>query len=236
MDATPSSTKELKAKRRRRTLVIWLTVIIVLVFGVAATGLVSIPIVSSVLGTGKPKDLGIRTSDIDLASLKAKIPMEIVGAPTSYASGADDVFSGTLDVSAEVTSEEITSWLQRFEGTDPLFTDVQVKFIAGGMELSGLVHKYISAPAYAKIKVARSSDKSIALKVEKAKLGVFTVPSNYRERAETFFEDKANEIMAAIDGFSMDAWDLHDGYEVFKGSLPKQVRRSPQGWSGLLDL
>lgn len=236
MDVPESSTQSLKAKRRRNQILMWLVIVIVLVIGLSYTGLISIPGVSSLLGTNRPRDLGIRTSPDNLLDLKAKIPMEIVGAPTSYSIGADQVFTGTLAVNAEVTSEEITAWLKRFEGSDPLFSDVQVKFIPGGMELSGLVHKYTTAPAYALVKVSRRTDASIDLSIEQAKVGIFNVPTTYRKQAETFFEDRINNIMASIDGFQMKTWELHDGFEVFKGTLPKQVRRSPRGWSGLLDL
>lgn len=236
MDGIQPSTEELKARRRTRLLWVWGVIIIVLIFGVAATGLITIPGVSAILNTNTPRDLGIEPSPLDLATLKGKIPMEITGAPTNYSAGADAVFSGKLAVSTQVTSEEITAWLQRFEGSDPLFSDVQVKFIEGGMELSGRVHKYITAPAYALVRVGRVNDTEISLSILQAKIGIFSVPDSYRAKAETYFEDTINRVMSGIDGFSMSTWELHDGYEVFKGTLPKEARRTPRGWSGLLDL
>ncbi|MFC1662721.1 hypothetical protein ACFL04_00965 [Patescibacteria group bacterium] len=230
--------KEVPKKRHRLRLaiIIIVAVLLVLIIGIGATGLYSIPGISAVFGMNKPKDLGVETSAEDLASIKKKIPMKIVGDPADYASGADDLFSGTLEVDTSTNNEEITSWLQRFEGDDPIFSDVQVKKIEGGLEISTMLNRYIKAPVYVKVMVDQVATNTIDLEIDQAKLGIFTVPENYQEQAEEFFEDKINELMNEIPGFTMKNYEIHEGVSKFKGTFPAEVSRSRQGWSALLDL
>lgn len=230
-----------KPKKRhgfRNFLIVSVILILAVIVAVGATGLYNVPVVSSAFGANKPKDLGIKTSPDALASLKKKIPMTISGKPISYSEGADKIFSGQIPVDTRTTSEEITSWLQRFQGTNPSlpFTDVQAKKIEGGVEVSAMLSQYIKAPIYIKVMINRVSNKSISLDIQKAKIGIFNVPDNYLKQAQDWFTDQINESMTAIPGFSMEKLEYHDGYTDFKGTFPANARPSPKGWSDLLNL
>lgn len=222
----------------RNFLIVLVILILAVIIAVGATGIYNVPVVSSVFGANKPKDLGIKTSPEALASLKTKIPMTISGDPISYSAGADKVFSGQINVDTRTTSEEITSWLQRFQGTNSSlpFTDIQAKKIEGGVEISAMLNAYVKAPIYLKVMINRVSNKSVSLDIQKAKIGLFNVPDNYLKQATDFFNKKVNHIMAAIPGFSMEKLEYHDGYTDFKGTFPANARRSPNGWSDLLNL
>lgn len=241
MDTTPlvpiaSETKKLKRHRLRTTLIILGILLIGLATGVAATGLYDVPVISTVLGTNKPKDLGIAVSDEAYDSIKTKIPMKISGAKVDYAAAGKTAFTGTVTVDTDTSSEEITSWLARNQGTNPMFTNTQVKKIEGGLEISTMLQKYTTAPVYAKVMVTQTGPKSVALNIVQAKLGMFNVPEKYRQQAQEFFQDRIGKIMTAVDGFSMDRYEIHDDYSIFKGTFPAVVAPSAQGWSGLLSL
>lgn len=241
IDPTPlipveSETKKIKRHRLRKTLITLGVIVALLLVGVSATGLYNVPVVSSVLGTNKPKDLGIKISDEAFASIKTKIPLHITGAKVDFASAGKSAFAGTVAVDTQTSSEEITSWLAHNQGTDPIFTNTQVKKIEGGLEISTMLQKYTKAPIYVKVMVTQTGPKSVALNIEKAKLGAFTVPEKYRKQAQGFFQDKIGDMMAAVDGFSMDNYEIHEGYSKFKGTFPATVAPSAQGWSGLMAL
>lgn len=219
----------------RTLLITLLVIIIVLVVGVSATGIYAVPGVSAIFGFNRPKDLGIKTSQEALNSLKQKIPLTISGPAVDYAQSGDKIFSGEMPVDAQRSSEEITSWIDRFKGTNPPVKDVQVKFIEGGMEISGMVTQYVKAPVYVKVGVTQTSSNSVALDIQKAKLGLFTVPDKYLQQAEGWFEDAINERMADIPGYSIETLEYHDGYSYFKGTYPQNVAPNPKGWSALLE-
>lgn len=216
-----------------KLLIIVIVIVIVLAIAASATGVYAVPGVSSIFGMNKPKDLGIKASPEALASLEKKIPMEIKSEQKSYGN-LSEVFVGTLPYKGQTTDEEITSFLQRFEGDNPIFSGTQVKFIEGGMELSSMVNYQVNAPAYAKVMVTRTGTQSISLDVVEGKLGIFNVPEEYLQQVEDWAEEQINTKMNEIEGFSMTSLEYHEGISDFNGSFPKTVYSNAKGWSGLL--
>ncbi len=153
-----------KSPKLRTLLIVVAIVIIIIAVALAATGLYAVPGLASLFGTDRPKDLGVSTSDEALASLKQKVPMTISGASVDYGTvSLVQTATGSIPVDAEITSSEITSWLSRHQGDGGPVTDVQVKYIEGGMELSGMLHEYVEAPVYAKVMVDQTGANSVAL-------------------------------------------------------------------------
>jgi len=229
--------KPKKHHRLRNFLIVLIVIIVVLVLAIGYTGIYKIPVVSSVMGADKPKNLGIKTSPEALASIEQKIPMKLADEYVNYSSGnASQIFTGSIPVDTQTSSEEITSWLQRFQGSDPIFSNTQVKKFEGGLEISTMLTKYLKTPIYVKVMVNRTSVKSISLDITKASLGRIPVPEKYLKQANDWFEEKINHIMAVVPGFSMDKYEIHDGYSVFKGTFPAQTKKSTEGFSALLNL
>ncbi len=236
----PSEQKAPEAPKKKhhfgRNLLITLVVIIILVAVAASvTGLYAVPGISNIVGMNKPKDLGIKSSPEALASLKGKIPMTISGPAADYSGSPEKIFTGQIPVDTNRSSEEITSWINRFSGTNPPVKDVQVKFIEGGMEISGMISEYVKAPVYVKVMVTQTSPTSVALDIQKAKLGLFSVPDKYLSQAQKWIQDKVNERIAGTPGYSIQTLEYHDGYSYFKGTYPKNVAPSTKGWSALLE-
>ena len=186
------------------------------------------------MGANKPKDLGVKVSDAAMTSLQSKIDTKVTGAAIDYNSPADQIFSGSVPVDTQNTSEEITTWLAKRAGSDTPVSDVQVRMIEGGVELSGLLHKYVNAPAYVKVMITRTGEKSVSLQITEAKIGKFTVPQKYLTQAQDWFTKQANNRMASIPGFSMTELEYHAGHDIFKGTMPATARPAAGGWSDLL--
>jgi hypothetical protein len=236
-DEKPDKIDQPKKKHRLRTaLIVLIILLVILGVGVAITGLYEIPVISSVLGTNKAKDLGIKTSPEAVVSISKKIPMKISGEYISYTADPSEIFTGEIAVDAEFSSEETTSWLQGVEGKDPLFKNVQVKKGDGVIEISANVQKYIKAPIYVKVAVEQIGVNQVALDVTEAKLGMFNVPEKYLQQGEDFFETRVNELMNTIPGFKMESYDIRGGNSYLKGTYPANARPTNEGWNGLFNL
>jgi hypothetical protein len=226
-----------KKKHRLRTFfIVLIIVLVVLLIGVAATGMYEIPGISSIMGTNKPKDLGIRTNPEAVVSISEKIPMKISGDYISYSANPSEIFSGVVEVDAAFDSIETTSWLERFEGTNPIFDNVQIKKSNGVIELSAMMKKYVKAPVYIKTTVELVGTNQISLDFTEGKFGMFNVPEKYLQQGEDFFENSINDLMNKIPGFSMEEYEIKDGKSYFKGTYPANARPTNEGWGGLFNL
>jgi hypothetical protein len=226
-----------KPKKRhglRNFFITLLIIIIVILIGVGATGVYNIPVVSAVFGFNKPKDLGVKYTAADLSALEQKIPLTITAERVDYGGDPNQIFSGSAPVDTQNTSAEITAFLNRFALADSPLQNTQVKMIEGGVEVSGQLNMYVRSPAYAKIMITRTGTKSVSINVTSAKLGVFNVPEKYLQQINDWANKKVNERMAEIPGFSITQLDYHDGYDVFKGTVPAEVKSATGGWTDLL--
>ncbi|MFA6524923.1 MAG: hypothetical protein WCT33_01480 [Patescibacteria group bacterium] len=225
-----------KRHRVRNFFIVLVIILFVLSLGVAATGIYEIPVISSVMGTNKPKDLGIKTSPEAVVSISKKIPMKISGDYISYTADPKEIFTGEIKVDAEFSSEETTSWLARFEGTDPIFDDVQVKKGDGEIEISAMMKKYVKAPVYIKVKVNQTGVNQVDLDIVEGKFGMITIPDMYLQKGEDYFEEKVNSLMNSIPGFKMESYEIKGGNSYLKGTYPANARRTNEGWGGLFNL
>jgi hypothetical protein len=110
--------------------------VIVLVVG-AAGWFGFVPGLSDLMGSGKPKDLGVTYTQADITSLHQK-NKSTFQAPSSGASGV--TFTGQHAVNATFTSAEITAAMNEKADLYPV-TDVQFRVNADGTaEMSGKLH------------------------------------------------------------------------------------------------
>jgi hypothetical protein len=236
MDTQPQPVIEkAPAKKKRHTWYWWLLgIVVVIVLAIAWTGIYNIPVASAIMGANKPKDLGVKVSEEAYATIQQKVPLVIEGAKVDYSSAPSEIFSGSVPVDTQNTSEEVTSWLSKMAGANPAVTDVQVRMIEGGVEISGMVQQYVKAPMYAKVMINRTSEKSVSLDITSAKLGRFSVPEKYVQQFEDWVVKKVNSRMATIPGFSLTQLEYHNGYDIWKGTVPAQVKPALNGYADLL--
>ncbi|MFH1207431.1 MAG: hypothetical protein V1668_02385 [Patescibacteria group bacterium] len=218
----------------RNFLITLVVIIIIVAIGVSATGVYAVPGISNIFGMNKPKDLGVTYTDADLTALAKKVPLTISTERVDYTGDPSQIFSGTVPVDTQNTSAEITGFLNsRALSTSPV-KDLQVKMIEGGVEVSGNLDMYVKSPAYAKIMINRTGEKSVAIDITKAKIGIFNVPDKYLRKVTEWANKTVNERMAGIPGFSLTQLDYHDGYDVFKGTMPANVKGAAGGWTDLI--
>jgi len=116
-----------------------IVVIIVVVLGLGYLGFV--PGVSKMLGSDKPRDLGIRYTDADLNSITSKNSVQRVVLESAPDIKSSFVLEGSQAIKNVFTDKEITARLgQESDWLFNPFTNVQVKIGENGMvEASGVV-------------------------------------------------------------------------------------------------
>lgn len=219
-------------KRKRRKWP-WITLGSIVAIGVIVlgmTGIGHIPVVSSLFGASKPKDLGVHPTVADLSSVQAKTPLRVIGEPSAFSVFSEKKYTGSVPVDNSLTSAELTAWVQHFTKTDSDVRDIQVKFREGGLEISAFAERYINAPIYVDADVRRTGPTSVVINIRKGKVGAFRVPDRYLESASTYFQRVLNEHLRAIPGFSMDDLQYHNGFRTLKGSYPATVEPSTGSW------
>jgi len=101
-----------------------------------------VPGLSAMLGTDKPRDLGIKYAEADLKSVRSKSQIEYKTLPDSSTPSQTRQFMGKKEVAAEFTSAEITATMNNQPWKFWPYKNVQVKFNADGSgEVSGVLVK-----------------------------------------------------------------------------------------------
>jgi hypothetical protein len=100
------------------------------------------PGLSTLMGTDKPRDLGITYTQENLKSVRAKSQIEYKTLPDSAIPSQTRQFSGKREVSTEFTSAEITATMNNQPWKLWPYKNVQVEFNAdGSAEVSGILLK-----------------------------------------------------------------------------------------------
>lgn len=230
MDIPPVNKPPVKTKHRRWP---WITLIVIAVLAllvVGMTGIGHIPGVSNMFGASKPKDLGVHPTAADWTSVDEKTPLKVTGEPNVFSVFGEKKYSGTQPVDNQLTSAELTAWVQHYTTTDGDIRDVQVKFREGGMEISAFAKRYLNAPIYVDVDVTQTGANSVAIDIKKGKVGAFTVPMKYVKTFNDYVQDVLNDHLVDIPGFTMNNLEYHDGYRVFKGTYPATVEATIGKW------
>ena len=222
------SKKEKKPRKKRRKWLKWL-IILFIVFGIptlllGASGIFNIPVISHIFGANSPRNLGIVVSEEALKSGLKKFPIELKSEPGTFTGLGNKEFEGEISVDSEYTSEEVTSVIDNLFSNAPHVSNIQVKYIEGGMEVSAFVETYLNAPVYAKVGVEKVTNKSIDVNIEKIKIGIVPIPEKYYEDVGKAIEDIVNGRMEKVDKFSIEELEYHDGYSRLKGTIPGSIK------------
>jgi hypothetical protein len=120
--------------------------------------------ISSILGTNKPRDLGIKYTQEDLTSIRNKNQVKYETLPQTTNPSQTRGFQGQKQVNSDYTSKEITATMNNQPWKYWPYKDVQVKFNADGSgEISGILMKE-KFPEYASIIGIPSEATNFAMK------------------------------------------------------------------------
>jgi hypothetical protein len=230
-------------------LAVLVTILVIVLILVGVVGYMGfMPGISDMLGTNKPKDLGVTFTPADLKSFQAKHTV-IVEPYTPTASNNSVLFSGLHAVNAAFTSAELTAAAAVKNAFYPL-TNVQVKITNDIMEVSGkimtgrigdyakflgipqdrisavtgIVNKFPANPAaYIKGKFEMVNNKITKFDIQEATIGKLSVVGQIM--------DNANGVRSAIEeaiGYQKSKLDvtslkLEGGLLKFVGKLSDKI-------------
>jgi len=188
-----------------------------------------VPVLSDLMGTSKPRDLGVSYSEANYASGMDKVPGAIVLNPEYLCATCAYTSTGSVAVNNSFTQEEFTAMMNKRNSTVGPLRDAQFKFNADGtVEASGLlVDPRITGPVYVKGKIDYASGRSAALKLDYAEMGKIPLPEDQAKIAEQIANDTIQKTFAQNPGLSITSITIEEGKVNFNGTLPKEVEGNP---------
>jgi hypothetical protein len=204
--------------------------IIAVIIGVLALGYLGfIPGLSDIMGTNKPRDLGVTYSEANYASGIAKVPGAVVINPEYLCVGCSYKSSGSVTIDTSFTEEEFTAMFNKRNETKGPIQDAQFKFNAdGSMEASAMIdHPQIKGPIYIKGEITGYTSRGLEFDLEEVEFGRAQIPQDQIPEAEKIVEDAIDQTFANNPGLSITKIAIEDGEIVFDGTLPKEVTGDP---------
>ena len=210
-----------------------IAVILVLICGsltlVAATGLVKIPVFSTVLGTDKPVNLLGNVDPNLYQDLLVREEVTLTGKTDQYCLTCDITYEdyGPMDVT--LSSAELSSLLQATNNNLGPLKEIQVKLNDNNQaEMSAYAdlkeHGYdFSGPLYIKGSIVKSESSGIAIEIQKVKTGLLPlpIPKEYIEKAENGINTLINMQLSKMSDLKIDQLEISDNALHFKGNYPK---------------
>jgi hypothetical protein len=210
--------------------IIGIGIIGLVLLGVIVLGYLGfVPGVSDLMGTNKPKDLGVSFSETNYASGMAKVPGAIVLNPEYLCANCAYTSTGSVAVNTNFTQEEFSAMINKRNSTIGPLRDAQFKFNADGtVEASGkIVDPRITGPVYVKGKIDFANGRSAALKLDLAQIGNIPLPADQAKIAQDIANDTIQKTFAQNPGLSITSITIEEGKVNFDGTLPKDVSGDP---------
>jgi hypothetical protein len=188
-----------------------------------------VPVLSDLMGTNKPKDLGVSYSEVNYGSGLAKVPGSSVLNPEYLCVTCPYTSSGSVAVNTSFSQEEFTAMINKRNSTVGPLRDAQFKFNADGtVEASGLlIDPRITGPVYVKGKIDFANGRSAALKLDLAQIGNIPLPADQAKIAQDIANDTIQKTFAQNPGLSITSITIEEGKVNFDGTLPKDVSGDP---------
>jgi len=192
-------------------------VIMIILIGIAATGVFYIPGFSEVLGTNKPHDLGVKADPAKFNALLARENVKLSGPVSNYALTANIKYGQAQPMDATVSSEELTSMMQATNNANGPLKNMQVKLGSNNrMEMSADadLQKYgypVKGPVYLKGTLEKSGSGAVNIIVSEGSLGLIPVPANVFQQAGDGIEQQINHQLGAMPGMRIDTLEIQNG-------------------------
>jgi hypothetical protein len=193
---------------------------------VAASGMIYIPLLTEILGTDKPVDLGVEADPVLFDQLVREQGITLAGPVSAYTLTSDIVYSDTSPMDVSLSSAQLSSYLQATNNEGPL-KDIQVRLgsenqaeMSGYIDLNEFGYNF-KGPVYAEGTFQKASDSSISLDLSGAKVGLLPLPSGSARQGEQELENLINSHLSKMPGLNIESLEVEDGNLNFKGDFPR---------------
>lgn len=207
-----------------------------------------VPGVSSLFGSDKPRDLGIKATAADLQSANGKSGVKLVELPPSSTPVGSIRYSGQVPVDNSFTDKELTALAGNSKWKYNPFQDVQIKIGNDGtVEASGILkvdrlQGYAAATGVSSEVVNAVMDKlellpnssppfyirgegsvtnnGVSEDIQQLEIGRVSVPSSLISDNKGAITSFLNDKITKIPGLSVKSATLSNGSVKFDGTLP----------------
>ncbi|MEM0359752.1 MAG: hypothetical protein QXK06_00260 [Candidatus Diapherotrites archaeon] len=188
-----------------------------------------LPVVSDLIGTAKPKDLGVRYSEADYQSGLAKMKGHSVKNAEYLCITCDYVSKGSIPAEGTFTQEEFTAQMNKMNSKKGPLKDIQVKFNAdGSMEASGrITDPRLTTTVYIKGRIASYSQKSVRLSLEKIEASQVALSGEQAEQVQGIVNGAISDFFNKNPGLSIESLSIGNGSIHFKGTFPQEIEGNP---------
>ena len=192
-----------------------------------ATGIV--PGVSGVMGTNRPRDLGVRYTRADYESGLEKIPGHTVTNPEFLCLTCDYESRGHVPADTTFTQEEFTAQVNTLNAAAGQVSDAQVRFNAdGSIETSATVaDSLFKGPIYGKGRIEDYSSRAVRLDVEAAEVGRIGLDASERSTGSDIVNRVIADFFDKNPGLSIEKLAIESGGVYFKGTFPEMMKGDP---------
>jgi hypothetical protein len=211
-----------------RVIIIILIALIVVTI-IAASGIVYIPGFSDLLGTNKPRDLGVKADPAQFSALLARENVKLNGKSSDFYLTAPIRYGSSVPMDATVSSEEITSMMQATNNAKGPLKNMQVKLGTNNeMEMSAFadLESYgypLRGPVYLKGTFLKGSSSSININIREGSFGLIPVPENMLKQGEDGIEQQINRQLLAMPGLRIDTLEINNGQLHYRGAFPQSA-------------
>ena len=193
----------------------------------AASGIIKVPFLSSLLGTDKPRDL-IGEVDPNLyknALIKGEVTLtdEVSG----YCLICDIDYKDFSPMDITISSAELTSLLRATNSNLGPLKEIQVKLNDNNQaEMSAYLNLKdygydFSGPVYVAGSIAKGDSSSLAIGIQRIEIGILSVPEKYIKQGEAGLNALINGQLSEMTELKIDSLEINNNSLHFKGDYPK---------------
>jgi len=197
------------------------------VLAAGTTGLV--PGVSGVLGTNRPRDLGVRYTEADYESGLAKIPGHTVTNPEYMCFTCAYESQGSVPADATFTQEEFTAQVNTLNAEKGPVSDAQVRFNDDGSieTAAAIADSMFNGPVYARGRIASVGPRSVELAVDEAEVGRVGLDESRTTEVTTLANQFIGDFFRKNPGLSVETLEVGADGVQFKGTFPERMEGDP---------
>ncbi len=188
-----------------------------------------VPILSDLMGTNKPMDLGVTYSNADYMSGLQKIPGHSVTNPEYMCITCPITSTGSVPTDNMFTQEEFTAQMNKVNSEKGPLKDIQVKFNQDGtIEASmQVIEEILNAPVYVKGKIESYGERFVSFDLEDAMIGRLPIGGEQLEIGEDLLNQGVQYFIAQTPGLKIQELSIGEGFVDFEGMFPEHMEGDP---------
>ncbi len=193
----------------------------------AASGMIKIPVLASLLGTDNPKDL---IGDVDPNLYKdvlVKGEVTLTDEINKYCLTCDVTYEDFSPMDITLSSAELSSLLQATNNDFGPLTKIQVKLndnnqaeMSAYLDLKSYGYD-LKGPVYASGSIFKSSSSKINVEIKRVELGILSIPEKYIKQGEDALNLLLNKQLSSMPELQIDSLEINNNSLHFKGNYPK---------------